>query len=230
MPDPVSQLAVPSHGKLCPECGYDLRGIASLQCPECGLNANDPNYSSIPWANRARIGRVKAFCKTALLVTFRPKRFALAVERPVDFRSAERFRWIVVLLATLPMVVLVLAVAWQKKTGLRILDLNDFMDLREIPSGLRSDLMLIWLVGYSLMPIIPAATFVSLLLWSAAPGNILFRRARASRLSAESRGLAAEPLCLRTPGGSLSGCIDGRVFGLGRGIRRRLGGTVDQCF
>src|SRR5260221_6444833 len=136
MSDPAIQLADPSPGKLCPECGYDLRGITSQQCPECGLNVNDPNYSSIPWANRARIGWFKAFWKTALLATFRPKKLAIAVAQPVDFRSANRFRWIVAALATFPAIVTVVVLkCLDDIPGLRIPFPADFLtDMIEMPS------------------------------------------------------------------------------------------------
>ncbi|HEX4792244.1 MAG TPA: hypothetical protein VH370_00545 [Humisphaera sp.] len=174
-----AQLADPSPGKLCPECGYDLRGIASQQCPECGLNLNDPNYSSIPWANRARIGHFKAFWKTALLATFRPKKLGMAVAQPVDFRSANRFRWIVVVLATLPAVVTVVVVkTLDDASGWRIARIGDLSkDAFDMRSGLLPALTVIFGAGLSLAPVIPLGALVMFALWTASAG-IWFRPRR----------------------------------------------------
>ena len=96
----------------CPECGYDLRGTSSDHCPECGLSI-DPatlEQSHLPWTSRQRIGRVRAFCKTAWRVSLHPKQLAQEALRPVSYRDARRFQLAVVglLLST----ILVAAGVW----------------------------------------------------------------------------------------------------------------------
>ena len=36
---PLARLIVPKAGKLCPECGYDLRKLKTGVCPECGYES-----------------------------------------------------------------------------------------------------------------------------------------------------------------------------------------------
>jgi hypothetical protein len=97
--------------RFCPDCGYDLRGIASQRCPECGLAIDsDAILSRIPWHHRARTGWLRAFRRTLLLATFRPRRLAGASTGPVDFSESEYFRRLVVGLASLPLVAALLVV------------------------------------------------------------------------------------------------------------------------
>src|SRR5437867_2292337 len=97
--------------RFCPDCGYDLRGLTSGRCPECGLLIDDAALaaSPIPWAHRKRIGRGRAFWRTLVMVTVRPKRLAAAAALPVDYRDAQRFRQIVVLVASLPFIAALIA-------------------------------------------------------------------------------------------------------------------------
>src|SRR5262245_15490774 len=51
---------------LCPQCGYDLQGIDSARCPECGelLDREHLARSRIPWVSRGEIGRAAAYVRT----------------------------------------------------------------------------------------------------------------------------------------------------------------------
>jgi hypothetical protein len=82
----------------CPGCGYNLRGIESERCPECGLIADRQSLSKwvLPWPGRAWIGRWRAFWRTVNLVTFRPSALAVEMTRPTQFFDAILFRRIVV--------------------------------------------------------------------------------------------------------------------------------------
>lgn len=107
---------------LCPECGYDLRGISSERCPECGqpIDRASMSVARLPWAHRLAIGRVRAYWRTNLLVMFRPKRLAEEINRPVSFADAQRFRRVTVLLAWLPLFVIfvvMIFVAWKDATA-----------------------------------------------------------------------------------------------------------------
>lgn len=104
---------------VCPECGYDLRGISSDRCPECGQQIDRASMSvaRIPWAHRHAIGRIRAYWRTNLLVIFRPKRLAEEIARPVSFADAQTFRHATVLLAWLPLFVtfvVTLAINWNE--------------------------------------------------------------------------------------------------------------------
>jgi hypothetical protein len=94
--------------RFCPGCGYDLRGIGSERCPECGLTIDLTlaATSAIPWTHRRRIGVVRAYLKTIEIVIRWPERFAREVERPVDFRDAIVFRRVTATLAAVSVLAL----------------------------------------------------------------------------------------------------------------------------
>ncbi len=93
----------------CPSCMYDLRGISSEVCPECGfkLDAESLNRSSIPWSYRKCLNRPWLMVKTAWRALRRPRLFCMALARPVAMRDARSFR-----LATICTVWLTTAVCW----------------------------------------------------------------------------------------------------------------------
>lgn len=89
---------------LCPECGYDLRQLASDRCPECGSSIDRTilGESIVPWIHREKLGRYRAFWKTVHMATFRTRFFAREMSRPARFEDAVKFRRLVVLHALLP--------------------------------------------------------------------------------------------------------------------------------
>lgn len=91
----------------CPECDYNLRGLTSDRCPECGsaVDAARLAGSQIPWVHRSRIGWYRAYWQTVWLVMFRTKRFCREIAHPVSYRDSQSFRWVSVLHAFVPMVV-----------------------------------------------------------------------------------------------------------------------------
>ena len=95
--------AEPLH-LICPECAYELRGITSDRCPECGLVIDRATLSAsrLPWEHRFVIGRVRAYWRTNLLVLFHQRQLACEMNWPVSFRDAQRFRHLTVLLAWMP--------------------------------------------------------------------------------------------------------------------------------
>ena len=85
---------------LCGKCGYNLRGVPSNRCPECGQEFDPRHLISdlIPWEQRRYIGRFRAFRRTAWMASFRPKELAAKLDWPVDRRAARRFLgWVVVI-------------------------------------------------------------------------------------------------------------------------------------
>lgn len=75
---------------LCEECGYNLRGLTSLVCPECGtpFEAYPRHQSQIAWARRRQIGWIKGYLLTVVQVLFSPQIFAREVYLGLD-RSAS---------------------------------------------------------------------------------------------------------------------------------------------
>jgi hypothetical protein len=126
MTEPTAAAMEDQTGLVCPGCGYDLRGIDSGQCPECGLAIDRAGMSvaRIPWSHRKSLGRWKAYWRTNLLVIFRPRRLAEEVARPVSFADAQRFRHMTVFLAWLPMLLTYAGIVifnWREATaGLHI--------------------------------------------------------------------------------------------------------------
>src|SRR4051794_27433393 len=90
----------------CPHCGYNLHGIESTRCPECGKEVDRSMLTGrrIAWENRREIGRVRAYLRTAVAFTFRPSHSARESRRDVAYADAVRFRLVTVALASLPVV------------------------------------------------------------------------------------------------------------------------------
>ena len=97
----------------CPDCGYDLQGITSERCPECGIVIDREALarSQIPWSHRRQIGWWRAYWRTLKLVIFKSRILASEVARPVSYRDAQLFRLVTILLAIAPVLV-VIAVWW----------------------------------------------------------------------------------------------------------------------
>ena len=91
----------------CPDCGYNLRGLSSGTCPECGKSVEhhvkvDHHFMSkpaLPWMHRRGESRFTAFYSTAMIVCFKPMRLAEQLwERGHLSRSdARRFAMFVAL-------------------------------------------------------------------------------------------------------------------------------------
>eukprot|EP00752_Nemacystus_decipiens_P013956 g12392.t1 len=86
----------------CPSCMYDLRGLTSDVCPECGAKIDRARLekSSIPWVHREGLG-IGAFWKTVVFATFKTEYFSMEIARPVSLNDARQFRRRVVWLLTL---------------------------------------------------------------------------------------------------------------------------------
>jgi hypothetical protein len=86
----------------CPACGYDLRATLEPRCPECGRSFNPQTLASsqIPWVHRKALGHVRAWWHTTRLTCGISDRLSAESDLPVDWRSATRFRWISIFLAT----------------------------------------------------------------------------------------------------------------------------------
>jgi hypothetical protein len=147
--------------KFCVFCGYNLHGITSERCPECGKNV--VALPPIPWANRANIGRFRAFFQTLWLATFRPAKLTQAATTDKEYASAERFRWIVVALIALPLAALVFQQVWQNQETLWALSSMQ-------QPGLVPELRELWCAGAALAGVLPLGIVISTLLGTAALG------------------------------------------------------------
>ncbi len=91
------------EGIRCPNCEYNLTGLAGEVCPECGLGFNRKQllhdlanrYAPIPiWSRRKEIGTLWALLKTAIVIWARPITFAKRFPNNADPREALLFaRW-----------------------------------------------------------------------------------------------------------------------------------------
>lgn len=100
-----SEVAPIDGDVLCPQCGYNLRGLLANRCPECGVGFDRATLtaSKIPWVRRRTIGKFRAYWQTVWMVVQHNDRLCDEFAHPVSFRDAQRFRWATVLHAYLPM-------------------------------------------------------------------------------------------------------------------------------
>lgn len=101
-----------TEGLLCPDCGYDLRGLPEMRCPECGLSVESLIAEpGIPWVRRRKLGWFRAYWRTVWTVMFCHRRFAREVMRPVSCGDARRFRRLTIAHAYSP-VLIWLGILW----------------------------------------------------------------------------------------------------------------------
>ena len=83
----------------CPDCGYNLHGLTSGRCPECGLLLDfiESDTPIIPWERRRELGRFQAYWQTVSMVMFRNKVFCRAAYRDVNYGDAQSFRALTIL-------------------------------------------------------------------------------------------------------------------------------------
>src|ERR1700683_1647317 len=105
MSEGKSALEQSESARYCVGCGYNLRGLESARCPECGMEFDKAGHSSLAWEHRRRLGRRKAFWATMRMAACQPRRLAESVGGPVNYRSARNFRWIVAGMAALPFMI-----------------------------------------------------------------------------------------------------------------------------
>ncbi|HOW69457.1 MAG TPA: zinc ribbon domain-containing protein [Phycisphaerae bacterium] len=110
-----------SDDLFCPACGYMLRGLTEYRCPECGRPFDPAKMvpEPIPWAKRNQLGRICAYLQTLFITTFSIYRLAEQVRRPVSYGDAQLFRWVTVVVAYAPCVLMILA--FRPSSGSRLL-------------------------------------------------------------------------------------------------------------
>jgi hypothetical protein len=109
---------------LCGRCRYNLRGVKSGHCPECGIKFNRHRLLStlLPWERRRYTGRVRSFLATTWVVCFRAPLFAAAAAHELlDPHAGRQFRRVTSLLVCLaPLVLLHLLHRAQPGAGARL--------------------------------------------------------------------------------------------------------------
>ncbi|MCG8408688.1 MAG: hypothetical protein MI923_26080 [Phycisphaerales bacterium] len=95
------------HDIFCEHCAYNLRGLVSRRCPECGADTRllRESQSQIPWVYRHKTGRLRAYWKTVWLVGRHGERFCSDIARPVDISHAKRFRLVTILHVYIPILI-----------------------------------------------------------------------------------------------------------------------------
>ncbi len=176
--------------KLCPSCGYDLRGISSERCPECGLNLDGLAEVTVPWEFRGSIGHFKAYWRTMKQVIFRPGRLAICMASSVDRRAARRFAALVILAASFPLIAALTWAEW-RNDGAGFLNAvgEPPVSLTMLPQQTvpEWEFRFLWSAGATLVPTLPVALLLTFLLIVVAP-RLWFR---AGRLAQEYRQRAA---------------------------------------
>lgn len=111
----------------CQECGYNLRGLTSDRCPECGegLGGIRETRPQIPWVYRRETGWLRAYWRTVYHVLFREKQFCEELCRPVSYRDAQSFRWVTVLHAALPAIMISVVLVVAPPTGPLLKELKE---------------------------------------------------------------------------------------------------------
>jgi hypothetical protein len=94
----------PTQDLLCGNCSQNLRGVTADRCPECGQRFDRARLLSlnIPWERRAHLGRLRAFGKTVVAVTFRPALLIDPADNPLTLRAARGFRLRTVIVLFVP--------------------------------------------------------------------------------------------------------------------------------
>jgi hypothetical protein len=94
-------------GLFCPNCQYNLRGLASGRCPECGreFDVAQLSTSRVPWLHRREIGRFRAWWRTCWMALWRPGEIAASLNAPHCYADARRFWLVNVVIVWLPLAV-----------------------------------------------------------------------------------------------------------------------------
>jgi hypothetical protein len=115
-----------SKDAFCQTCGYNLRGLETNRCPECGTEF-DPSkldVARIPWLQRLSIGTWRAYWGTIVLAMFHPIRFSVELwyAPRVDTKAASRFRRIVITQSVVCAFVMALCISAEQFPPTRMFD------------------------------------------------------------------------------------------------------------
>src|SRR5881394_2399825 len=132
----------------CPQCGYDLRASLADHCSECGqtIDRSTLGITCFPWS--ARHG-VRNYLKTIWLITINSRRLRFETLKNQNLAHARSFQRITTFVVALAL----------GGSGAALLAADPAIFAAPIPTGLRAtwreDLLLPWLAGANLRPVIP---------------------------------------------------------------------------
>lgn len=129
----------PAPHAICSRCGYDLRGIESDRCPECGFELASQRSlgGEIPWTYRRPRGYARSFVQTVIDVTIGRPWLRSVVSGTVSMRDARQFWVIASLVASLPLVAAFIY-AWIRAGSLEpLIYMPDAMAAGTTPSSYR---------------------------------------------------------------------------------------------
>jgi hypothetical protein len=138
----------------CPECAYNLRGIDSPRCPECGTVIDRAALAQgrIPWVQRRVIGSVRAYRRTLRLVMLHPGELTAQAQWPVSYDAAWRFRLVTVILAAIPLIAVAGLLHWNTPWEDVFSSFQtDWVNWRL--SAVQIDILMPLAVGLSFMPV-----------------------------------------------------------------------------
>jgi hypothetical protein len=201
---------VPDTPTLCPACGYDLRAATDARCPECGLQIDVElmRVSGIPWAHRATVGRLRAYCRTAYQFTFAPAALHLETARPQDPRDSVRFRRTTAALLAAAFVAFFALAIVENGAGYAVFAVEPSMSgafpaASPVVKPWIQDTLVPWSAGATLLPVFPVCLILLAFLAAAAPHAVCRAPASATqdqRLRARAlAGYLAAPLLIFFP-------------------------------
>lgn len=193
---PASSPPAASDDLYCPACGYNLHAIEGIaRCPECGLAIDRAGLarSRIPWVHRRHVGRIRAYWRTLWLATLHPATLAAEASRRVDYRDAQRFRFVTAAVAAAPIVAaLVGAMLWYGSAAIFSAATPALLSgwAGTGPASTWWDARIPWEAGATWSPVIPLAAILAVVLVTGVasygfhPGSIpVVRQNRAIALS-----------------------------------------------
>ena len=165
----------------CPGCGYDLRAATSDLCPECGLVVDREalKVSGIPWAHRGRLGRVRAYVKTAWMFAADSAAVRNEASRPQVGSDAVSFGRVTGAILAVALVGAFIAPCFLY--GALVGGRFSALALPPVPAsvpiqlpGLLLDLAIPWSAGAVLLPVMPVCLTLLALAVTALP-RVVFR-------------------------------------------------------
>jgi hypothetical protein len=166
-----------TEGIYCAGCGYDLRGLSSDRCPECGLTIQATHEGVIPWERRKRIGYFSSFFLTLLAATFSPIQFARATNGPIDVRSAKLFRWIMRTSVVAPVEALLFYLSLNHVPNPLIV----VMGVGQRSQALHWEARFVWTVGARFWATLPVGFAISVILATGASHWLFMKRLEPQR-------------------------------------------------
>lgn len=176
----------------CPGCQYNLRGIESDRCPECGIVVERGAIAafSVPWECRREIGFLKAFLKTCALSIFRPGRLGDALVGPVRYRDAQQFRWIITLLLAV-----IVGYYLHNTIPPRQDPIESWLLRNTVPLergykvfNIPSDLFALWITGIEARPLLGLIALLISISWTGIPSYVF--QFRGDDIRQENRAIA----------------------------------------